>query len=71
MVNGHPESPLFGAIKFDTPGPGVLEMVLDALSHHCECHTAQAVRSNMGGLLDVLEKNTPGAGRLCTYRAQT
>ena len=24
VVNGHPESPLFGAIKFDTPGPGVL-----------------------------------------------
>ena len=24
MVHGHPESPLFGAIKFDTPGPGVL-----------------------------------------------
>ena len=27
VVNGHPESLLFGAIKFDTPGPGVLVLI--------------------------------------------
>ena len=35
VVNGHPESPLFGAIKFDTPGPGVLVLMIffaDAMS---------------------------------------